>query len=61
MIRDGVVIFEGKLDSLKRFKDDAKEVLQGFECGVTLEKYGDIHEGDVIETYTTEAIKRELA
>lgn len=61
LIRDGVVIFEGKLDSLKRFKDDAKEVLQGFECGVTLEKYGDIHEGDVIETYTTEAIKRELA
>ncbi|MCQ2560186.1 MAG: translation initiation factor IF-2, partial [Clostridia bacterium] len=60
LIRDNIVIFEGNLDSLKRFKDDAKEVLEGFECGITLEKYGDIREGDVIEAYTTEAVKREL-
>ncbi len=60
LIRDNIVIFEGNLDSLKRFKDDAKEVLEGFECGITLEKYGDIREGDIIEAYTTEAVKREL-
>ena len=61
LIRDGVVIFEGKLDSLKRFKDDAKEVLQGFECGLTLDKFNDLREGDIIEAFTTEAVKRELA
>ena len=61
LIRDGVVIFEGKIDSLKRFKDDAKEVVQGYECGLTLENYQDIREGDIIEAFTTESIKRELA
>jgi len=61
LIRNGVVIFEGKLDSLKRFKDDAKEVLQGFECGLTLDKFNDLREGDIIEAFTTEAVKRELA
>jgi translation initiation factor IF-2 len=49
IIRDGVVIYEGKLGSLKRFKDDAKEVRQGFECGLSVEKYDDIKVGDVIE------------
>jgi translation initiation factor IF-2 len=61
LIRDGIVIYEGKVDSLKRFKDDAKEVAQGYECGLTLDNYQDIREGDVIEAYTTEEIKRELA
>ena len=61
LIRDGIVVFEGKVDSLKRFKDDAKEVLQGYECGLTLENYQDIREGDTIEAFTTEQIKRELA
>lgn len=61
LIRDGIVIFEGKVDSLKRFKDDVKEVAQGYECGLTLENYQDIHEGDVVEAFTTEQIKRELA
>ncbi|MFZ5642393.1 MAG: translation initiation factor IF-2 [Bacillota bacterium] len=61
LIRDGIVIFEGKVDSLKRFKDDAKEVAQGYECGLTLENYQDVREGDVIEAFTTEEIKRELA
>ena len=61
VIRDGIVIHEGKLDTLKRFKDDAKEVAQGYECGITLEKFNDFQEGDIIEAYTTEEIKRELA
>lgn len=58
VIRDGIVIFEGKLSSLKRFKDDAKEVAAGFECGLTIEKFNDIKEGDVIESYTMEEIAR---
>ncbi|AGL01292.1 translation initiation factor IF-2 [Desulfoscipio gibsoniae] len=61
VIRDGIVIHEGHLDSLKRFKDDAREVMQGYECGITVEKFNDIREGDQIEVYTVEAIKRELA
>ncbi len=60
LIRDGIVIYEGKLDSLKRFKDDVREVSQGYECGLTIEGYNDIKEGDVIEAYTVEAIKRKL-
>lgn len=58
VIRDGVVIYEGKIASLKRFKDDAREVNAGFECGITLEKFNDIKEGDIIETYTMEAVPR---
>ena len=61
LIRDGIVIYEGKVDSLKRFKDDAKDVAQGYECGLTLDNYQDVREGDMIEAYTTEEIKRELA
>ncbi len=61
VIRDGVVVYEGKLDSLKRFKDDVREVVQGYECGLALEKYNEIREGDIIEAFTTEAVKRELA
>jgi len=56
VIRDGVVIFEGKLDTLKRFKDDAKEVAQGYECGITIERYNDIKEGDIIEAFIMEEI-----
>ncbi len=51
LIRDNVVIYSGDIDSLKRFKDDAKEVKQGFECGITIENYNDIKIGDVIEAY----------
>lgn len=54
VVRDGIVIAEDKIDSLKRFKDDAKEVAQGFECGVGLEKYNDIKEGDVFESFIIE-------
>lgn len=58
VIRDGIVIFESTLDSLKRFKDDAKEVAKGYECGLSVEKFNDLKEGDVIESFTMEAIKR---
>ncbi|MBQ2916089.1 MAG: translation initiation factor IF-2 [Clostridia bacterium] len=58
IVRDGIVIYEGKIDSLKRFKDDAKEVAAGYECGLGIEKYNDLKEGDVIEAYTEEEIER---
>jgi len=57
VIRDGVVVYEGSLDSLKRFKDDAREVATGFECGVTLEKFNDLKAGDVVEAFKMEAVK----
>ena len=56
VIRDGIVVFEGELGSLKRFKDEVKEVNYGYECGVTVEKYNDIKEGDIIEAYIMEEI-----
>ena len=58
LIRDGVVIFEGEVDVLKRFKDDVKEVSQGYECGITIKKYNDIREGDVLEAYVMQEIER---
>jgi translation initiation factor IF-2 len=60
IIRDGVVVHEGKLESLKRFKDDAKEVNTGYECGISIEKYNDIREADIIEAFVMEEVKREL-
>lgn len=59
LVRDGIVIHEGKISSLKRFKDDAKEVAQGYECGIGIENYNDIKEGDVIECFTMEEVARE--
>ncbi|MFW6285352.1 MAG: translation initiation factor IF-2 [Bacillota bacterium] len=58
VIRDGVVIYEGDLSSLKRFKDDAKEVRQGFECGITIDKFNDIKVGDVIEASVMKEVER---
>lgn len=58
VIRDNVVIHQGKLATLKRFKDDVKEVTKGFECGMQIENYNDIKEGDIIEVYVMEEIKR---
>ncbi len=58
VIRGGIVIFEGKLDTLKRFKDDVKEVAQGYECGITLERYNDLKEGDIIEAFVMETVER---
>ncbi|MDT3424566.1 translation initiation factor IF-2 [Paenibacillus forsythiae] len=58
LVRGGIVVFEGKIDSLKRFKDDAKEVAQGYECGITLERYTDLKEGDIIEAFIMESVER---
>jgi translation initiation factor IF-2 len=58
LIRDGIVVHEGSLASLKRFKDDAKEVNTGYECGLNLEKYNDVREGDIIESFIIEAVPR---
>lgn len=58
LLRAGVLVYEGKLDSLKRFKDDAKEVAQGYECGISLEKYNDIKDGDIIEAFVMETVER---
>lgn len=58
IIRDGIVIFESSLASLKRFKDDVKEVNSGYECGLSIEKFNDVKEGDIVEAFTMEEIKR---
>jgi len=58
LLRDNVVIYEGSLGSLKRFKDDAREVSQGYECGITLKNFNDIKEGDIIESFEMQEIKR---
>ena len=58
LLRDNVVIFEGKLSSLRRFKDDVKEVAQGYECGITLEKFSDLKNGDIFEAYEIREIKQ---
>jgi len=60
VVRDGVVIHDGELASLKRFKDDVKEVTAGYECGIGIERFNDIKEGDILEAYTFEEVKREL-
>ena len=56
VLRDNVVVFEGKIDSLRRFKDDVGEVKQGFECGISIERFQDVKAGDIIEAYTTEEV-----
>ncbi|WP_373426079.1 translation initiation factor IF-2 [Paenibacillus radicibacter] len=58
LIRNGIVITEGKVDSLKRFKDDVKDVAQGYECGISIEKYSDLKEGDIIEAFIMETVER---
>lgn len=58
VIRDGIVVYEGKLASLKRFKDDVREVSQGYECGILIDRFNDIKEGDVIEAFRMEEVER---
>lgn len=58
LVRDGIVIYDGEISSLKRFKDDVKEVQNGYECGITLSNFNDIKEDDVIESYTNEEVER---
>jgi translation initiation factor IF-2 len=60
LVRDSVVVFDGKILSLKRFKDDAREVAAGFECGISIEGFNDIHPGDVIEAYVIEEMEKKL-
>ncbi len=59
LIRDGIVVYDGKIGSLKRFQNDAKEVTSGFECGVTIENYNDIKEGDILEAYQDQIVEAE--
>jgi len=60
LLRDGVVVYDGRIGSLRRFKDDVKEVAAGFEFGIGIEGFNDIHTGDVIEAYVKEQVERKL-
>ncbi|HLB05780.1 MAG TPA: hypothetical protein VJL62_03590, partial [Thermodesulfobacteriota bacterium] len=60
LIRDGIVLHDGKMASLRRFKDDVKEVQSGYECGIGIENYNDIKTGDVIEAYIQEKVAAKL-
>ncbi len=60
LVRNGQPVFEGKISSLKRFKEDVREVAEGFECGITLAGFDDLMEGDTIEAYEIEKIARKL-
>jgi translation initiation factor IF-2 len=59
-VRDSAVVFTGELESLRRFKDDVREVAEGFECGIQVAKFQDLKVGDVIEAYMTEQVAAEL-
>ncbi len=61
LVRDGTVVYDGEIASLRRFNDDVREVATGFDCGIVLRDYADIKEGDVLETYATRQVERELA
>ncbi len=60
VIRDGIVIYTGELGSLKRFKDDVKDVVSGYDCGLSVQGYNDIREGDLIEAYEEVEVKKSL-
>jgi len=60
LIREGVVVFTGELSSLKRFKDDAKEVAKGYDCGMQVKNYNDIREGDILEAFREVEVKKKL-
>jgi translation initiation factor IF-2 len=61
LVRDGTVIYEGEIASLRRFQDDVREVAAGYDCGIVLRDYADIKEGDVLETFATRQVERELS
>jgi translation initiation factor IF-2 len=61
LVRDGTVVYDGEIGSLRRFNEDAREVAAGFECGIVLRDFADVKEGDVLEAYTTKKVERELA
>ena len=60
LVRDGTIVYDGRIESLRRFKDDVREVESGYECGIVLENFADVKQGDVIETYETKQVEREL-
>jgi translation initiation factor IF-2 len=60
IVREGVVVYTGELASLKRFKDDVKEVSKGYECGLNINNFNDIKEGDIVEAYESVEVKRKL-
>jgi translation initiation factor IF-2 len=60
LVRDGRVVWEGRIASLRRFKDDAREVQAGYECGIGLENFNDVKPGDIIENFEMEAVLRKL-
>jgi len=59
-VRDGVVVYDGKIASLRRFKDDVGEVRDGYECGIGLENFQDIKDGDIVEAYEVEEVARSI-
>jgi translation initiation factor IF-2 len=61
VVREGTVIYDTTIESLRRFNEDAREVASGFECGIVLTNFQDLHEGDVLETYETRQVERELS
>ena len=61
LVRDGTIVYDGRIGSLRRFKDDVREVTQGMECGIVLENFADVKEGDVLEVYETQQVERTLA
>ena len=60
LLRDGAVLWDGKIAALKRFKDDVKDVAEGFECGISLDGFNDLKEKDIIECYEIEEVKQKL-
>jgi translation initiation factor IF-2 len=60
VVRDGVIAYDGRIGSLRRFKDDVREVAEGFECGIGIENFNDIKEGDIIEAYEVREVARQL-
>jgi translation initiation factor IF-2 len=60
LVREGTIVYDGRIGSLRRFQDDVREVQSGFECGIVLENFADIKEGDVLEVYETRQVEREL-
>jgi len=60
LVRDGTIVYDGRIGSLRRFKDDVREVTQGMECGIVLENFPDVKEGDVLEVYETRQVERAL-
>ena len=60
LVRDGTIVYDGRIGSLRRFQDDVREVEAGYECGVVLENFADVKEGDVLEVYETRQVERAL-